>query len=180
MPDRLPFFNTMKKPLIFLLLAFLSLACLTAQQADTYTIFSLDIGYNTIFDPDPDPGDDSLYFFPSLGVNLRMSDRFSGGVEFNHITINSGLMGPIPLFINVVKLKVDAAPIVRAVFGYSSSQYFLDSSAGAVDLGLEIIPYRQRTGGLNTELKFVFECLFDPSDPANYNLRFGINAGIGH
>ena len=159
----------MKRCLVFLLLI-IPLALLSAQ-ADVYNIFSVDIGYNIMADSGTPP----LEYFLSIGLNARVTERISAGVEINFLNF------VIPINVNILKFKIDIIPPVRAVLGFMPPITPF-SSAGALGIGLELLPVRRRTGGLSTEFKLFLDFLHDLDFTAAspYSLRFGLAMGIGH
>ena len=160
----------MKRYLFLLTVLLMFSPLFLAAQADAYNIFSVDIGYNVLIEPNGTPiREDTM----SMGFNFRLTERLTAGFELNNL-VNTFL------YVNALKLKADIVPLIRAVMTYyPPSIAFTD---GAFSLGMELLPIRRRTGGLSTEFKFLFDFIREATFTAtpDYGFRFGLVAGIGH
>ena len=126
----------MKKRFIFFLATILILpAAGLAAEEGSFTFLSFDIGYGPAISVNGGP----MGNVQTFGLNIRIAGPLTIGTVFNHGTIADSML----------KLKLDAASMVRAVIGYGQNN--------RVGLGFEIVPFKRTVGGLFTELKIAPE-----------------------
>jgi hypothetical protein len=150
----------MKK--IFIVLAVLMLLPLSglfaqAANAQSYQILSFDIGYAPNYKIDTRAYATTTYF----GLNVRLAESFTVG----YAAIGAGN--------NFLKLKYDVLPQLRAVVG-------VGGLAASADLGVEIVPFRNKVSGLSTEFKINLEYIWATANPIDQGtLYFGLVVGVG-
>jgi hypothetical protein len=143
----------------------LPLSGLFAQAAtsQTYQILSFDIGYAPGYDLTAGTGGfvTETYF----GFNVRLADPLAIG--FATIGGTTGL--------NLLKVKYDVLPKLRAVVGYG-----LDTGFGWADFGLEIVPFRNKVSGLSAEFKVVVDSTWLATGSIGDGIiYFGLVVGVG-
>jgi hypothetical protein len=151
----------MKKIMIVLaVLMLLPLSGLFAQaaaaaQPQSYTILSFDVGYL----PGYDLGTNNYVTHSYFGFNVRLA---------NPLTVGAAVIGANQF----LKVKYDVLPALRAVVGYGAGN--------RADLGVEIIPFRNKVSGLAAEFKINLEYLWDTTNPIDEGiLYFGLAVGVG-
>ncbi|MDR0474604.1 MAG: hypothetical protein LBH43_13150 [Treponema sp.] len=150
----------MKKKSIILILAalILPLAGLAAQQPQTYSILSFDIGYG----PGYDLKNKEVINLQNFGINVRVAGSLSVGAYYGEVSGSA---------VKMLKIKYEMTPELRFMFGYGSGNL--------TSLGFEAAPFKRHISGLYSEFKLSPEYSFEPGNIGEGKLLFGLFVGIG-